>query len=44
MRKPIAVLSYLLSIHLLALIILTLLRFALYFSNTDQVADIKNKG
>lgn len=42
MKKPIAVLRYLLSVHLLALTILIIFRIVLLGTNLDQIAGIEN--
>ncbi len=44
MKKPVAVLRYLLSVHILALIILALFRLALYLANIGQAEGVENKG
>lgn len=41
MKKPIAILRYLLSVHLLALIILTTLRIFLLGSNIEQISEVE---
>lgn len=42
MKKPIAVFRYILSIHILALTVLTILRFILFFSNIEQISGVEN--
>ncbi len=43
MKKPLAVFRYLLSVHILALIILSVFRFILYLTNIGQVANADSK-
>lgn len=43
MKKPLAVLRYLLSVHITALVILSVFRLALYFSNLSKIADVEDK-
>ncbi|MDU1889633.1 MAG: sulfatase-like hydrolase/transferase [Dysgonomonas sp.] len=43
MKKPIAVLCYLLSVHITALIILSLFRLILYFSNLEKITGVEDR-
>ncbi|NDV79972.1 LTA synthase family protein [Dysgonomonas sp. 511] len=43
MKKPLAVLRYLASVHILALIVLAVFRLVLYFTNIDQAGDADNQ-
>lgn len=43
MKRPLAILRYLLSIHILSLTILSILRSILYLANTHQIETVENK-